>query len=172
MMFKIYLTFYYICISKLPHSRLLKFSNSIRIWYCAKLLKILPFDTNSKFENNIYISNAKNLKIGKFCRINENVLLQGTITIGNYVMIAPNVAIHSSTHIYKDILQPMVTNGLSENKPVIIEDDVWIGRNVVILPGITIHKGSIIGANSVVTKNIEEYSIYGGVPAKFIKKRQ
>ncbi|MBJ7883159.1 DapH/DapD/GlmU-related protein, partial [Gelidibacter salicanalis] len=58
------------------------------------------------------------------------------------------------------------------NLPVIIEDDVWIGRNVVILPGIRISSGSIVGANSVVTKNICANSIVGGVPAKFIKFRQ
>jgi maltose O-acetyltransferase len=87
-------------------------------------------------------------------------------------MIAPNVAIHSTTHIYHDIDLPMVMNGLSEINPIFIEDDVWIGRNVVILPGIRIGKGCIVGANSVVTKNLEEYSIYGGVPAKLIKKRK
>lgn len=168
---KITLIIYYIFISKLPHSRFLIFSNIVRVWYCSKILKIMPFDTNSKLEYGVYLSDTRNIRIGKHCRINENVFLQGTVEIGNYVMIAPCVAIYSSTHIYDSIEVPMVLNGLSENKCVIIEDDVWIGRNCVILPGVKIGKGSIIGANSVVNKDIEEYSIYGGVPAKLIKKR-
>ena len=53
-----------------------------------------------------------------------------------------------------------------------IEDDVWIGSNVIILPNINIGKGSIIGAGSVVTKNIPEYSVAVGVPARVIKNRK
>ena len=142
------------------------------MWYCSKILKIISYDNNSKFENNIYISDAKNILIGKHCRINEHVFLQGSVQIGDYVMIAPYVTIHSSTHVYNDIHTPMVLGGLTEANTVIIDDDVWIGKNVVVLPGVKIGKGSIIGANSVVTKDVDEYSIYGGVPAKLIKKRK
>ena len=166
-----FIILYYLIISKLPHSRYIGVSNQIRVWYCSKILKILEYDSNSKFETDIYISDGTKLRIGKYCRINENVFFQGDVIIGNYVMIAPNVTIHSSTHIYDSIENPMVLNGLSNNNTVIIEDDVWIGRNVVVLPGIKIGKGSIVGANSVVTKDIEPYSIYGGVPAKLIRKR-
>ncbi|WP_394358772.1 DapH/DapD/GlmU-related protein [Hydrogenimonas thermophila] len=56
-------------------------------------------------------------------------------------------------------------------KKVTIEPYCWIGRNVTIVPGVTIGKASVIGAGSVVTKNIEPYSIVGGNPAKLIKKR-
>tara|TARA_R110000850_G_scaffold238835_2_gene363496 strand:- start:2426 stop:2824 length:399 start_codon:yes stop_codon:yes gene_type:complete len=132
----------------------------------------MSYDTNSKVEYKVYISDGKRLRIGNYCRINENVFLQGDIVIGNYVMIAPNVSIYTSNHFYKNIDQPMVTYGNESNLPVIIEDDVWIGRNVVILPGIRISSGSIVGANSVVTKDICANSIVGGVPAKLIKFRQ
>lgn len=166
------LILYYLIISKLPHSRYSSFFNKIRVLYISKILKICPYDLNTKFENNIYISDAKEITIGKHVRINENVFLQGKISIGDFVMIAPNVAIHSSTHIYDSTDVPMVTMGLSKKRKVIIEDDVWIGRNALILPGIKIGKGSIIGANSVVTKHIEQYSIVGGVPAKLIGNRK
>jgi acetyltransferase-like isoleucine patch superfamily enzyme len=125
-----------------------------------------------KTETGIYISDAKKINIGKYCRINENVFLQGEVCIGDYVMIAPNVSIYSTTHIYKNVQEPMVLNGLTECQKVVIKDDVWIGRNSIILPGIKIGRGSIIGANSVVTQNVEDYSVYGGVPARFIKKRK
>jgi maltose O-acetyltransferase len=137
----------------------------------AKILKVIQFDKNSKFESGIYISDARNLEIGKHVRINENVFLQGSITIGDFVMIAPNVSIYTKTHRYGDINTPMVLSGESETKTVTIENDVWLGLNAVVLPGITVGKGSIIGANSVVTKNVEPYSIIGGVPAHLIRKR-
>lgn len=55
-------------------------------------------------------------------------------------------------------------------KPIIIDDDVWIGMNATIMGGVTIGKGSIIGANALVTKNVPPMEVWGGVPAKFIKK--
>ncbi|TCS84828.1 maltose O-acetyltransferase [Anseongella ginsenosidimutans] len=146
-------------------------SNRIRVWYISKILKIAQNDKNSKFENGIYISNARTLKIGAYVRINENVFLQGKITIGSYVMIAPNVAIYSSTHIYNDKTIPMVLSGSTVPKEVTIHDDVWVGRGAIIMPGITVGRGAIIGANAVVTKDVEEYTIVGGVPAKILKKR-
>lgn len=169
---KLKLIVYYLIISHLPHSRLLMFANKFRLWYCSRILKIISPDPNSKFEPRIYISDAKDLQIGKHCRINENVFFQGKISIGNYVMIAPNVAFHSSTHIYGDTSKPMVTYGLTESEKIIVEDDVWIARNVVILPGVRIGRGSIIGANAVVSKDVAPYSIMGGVPAKLIRKRK
>ena len=56
-------------------------------------------------------------------------------------------------------------------KPVIIGDDVWIGGRVIILPGVTIGNGAIVGAGAVVTRDVPEYAIVGGVPAKVIKMR-
>lgn len=172
MLYKIKLIIYYLVIAKLPHSRLSSMLNKLRVWYCARILKILFYDQNSKFEYSIYISDGKKIKIGKCCRINENVFLQGSIEIGDYALIAPNVAIYSSTHIYDDILEPMVLRGLTVNKTVCIEDDVWIGRNSIILPGLRIRNGCIIGANSVVTKDTVPYGVYGGVPAKLIRIRK
>lgn len=66
---------------------------------------------------------------------------------------------------------PMCFQGSEQNKVTIIEDDVWIGARVIIMPECHIGKGSIIAAGAVVTKNIGEYEIWGGVPARLLKKR-
>ncbi len=66
----------------------------------------------------------------------------------------------------------MILQGEKKGINPIIEDDVWIGRNAIIMPGVRIGKGSIVGAGAVVTKNVEPYSIVGGVPAKLIRKRK
>lgn len=66
---------------------------------------------------------------------------------------------------------PFESSPLRKNEPIIIGNDVWIGANVVILPGVHIGDGAILAAGAVVTKDVEPYSIAGGVPAKEIKKR-
>ena len=60
--------------------------------------------------------------------------------------------------------------GDMQPKPIVIGENVWIGSNSTILPGVTIGKGSIIAAGAVVTKDVDENVVVGGVPAKFIKK--
>ncbi|TDH69510.1 hypothetical protein CCR75_005048 [Bremia lactucae] len=81
-------------------------------------------------------------------------------------MLAPNVELYTATHP----LGPKARNsGYELGKAITIEDDVWIGGNAVILPGMTIGYGAVIGAGSVVTKDVPPMSVYAGNPAKFIK---
>ena len=170
-MHKLKLIIYYLFIQKLPHSRLWGGFNSLRRWYMASVLRVMPNDANSKFENEIYISDAKQLTIGNHVRINENAFFQGDISIGNHVMIAPGVAIYTVAHRHDTIETPMVQQGTTESKKVTIGNNAWLGRNVVVLPGITVGEGAIVGANSVITKNVAPFTIVGGVPAKLIRKR-
>lgn len=167
---KLKLIIYYLIISKLPHSRLLSLCNRVRVWYVSNVLCIAQYGENDFFEPNVYIGNGSNVSIGKDCQINENVFIQAAV-IGDYVMIAPNVAILAVSHIFSDLTRPMVFQGEERGEPPVIEDDVWIGRNVVIMPGVCIGKGSIIGSGAIVTKNVEPYSVMGGIPARLIRKR-
>ena len=97
-------------------------------------------------------------------------MVAGGVIIGDGVLIASNVQILSIDHNYSNWEYPIVCQKVIKEQ-VIIEDACWIGVNAVILPGIKIGKGAIIGANAVVTKDVEPFSIVGGVPAKFIKFR-
>lgn len=108
--------------------------------------------------------------IGDHSYIGPNSVLfgAGEIEIGNDVLISPNVTISSHQHTYKDIDIPMRRQPVSFKK-IIIEDNVWIGSNAVILPGIVLRRGSVIGAGSVVTKDVLPYTVVAGVPAKTIK---
>ena len=94
----------------------------------------------------------------------------GGILIGYFVRIGAQSLIISSNHIYNRTDLPIFQQGIS-SKGLEIEYDVWIGARSTILDGVKIGKGSIIAAGSVVNKDIEAYSIVGGVPAKLIKKR-
>lgn len=114
------------------------------------------------------------LKVGKHSQIGPNsVILTGQhgITIGESVMIAPHCVMAAGNHEYRNLNLPMMFAGDFSNGPIIIEDDVWIGANCTITDNVTIGKGSIIGANSLVNKSIEPYSIAGGVPCKVISSR-
>lgn len=164
------LILYYLVISKLPNSRYWKIFNSVRVWYVKNILKVLFSTTGSVIEERVYLSSGRDkVTIGEHCQINENVFIQGA-TIGNYVLIAPNVAILATSHRYDRVDVPISIQG-EDFKPVRIEDNVWVGRNVIIMPGLIIGRGSIIGAGAVVTRDVHPYSVMGGIPAKLIRPR-
>ncbi|WP_317326667.1 acyltransferase [Turicibacter sanguinis] len=119
-----------------------------------------------------YILNPEYLEIGNNVSIHPMCYIEskGGIYIGDNVSIAHNVTIMSETHIYKDINIPIKDQGM-EYKKTTIESNVWIGAKATILAGNSIGEGSIIGAGSVVTKNVIQNCIVAGVPAKVIKSR-
>lgn len=112
------------------------------------------------------------LFIGDNVGISQNVFIQvrGSVKIGNDVIIGPGVSIFSENHIYDDLVIPIRKQGVSR-VGVEINEGVWIGARSIILDGVKIGRNSIIAAGSVVTKDVEEFSVVGGVPAKFIKSR-
>ncbi|MEO7282514.1 acyltransferase [Gelidibacter sp.] len=162
---------YYSLIQHLPHSKYAFVFNRIRCYYVCNVLKIMKHNSENYFEPNVYIGSVNAVSIGEHCHINENVFIQGA-QIGDFVMIAPNVSILKSSHNFDRTDLPMINQGEAIEKIPIIGNDVWIGRNTIILPGIIIGQGSIIAAGSVVTKNVGSFEIVGGVPAKFIRKRE
>ena len=107
-------------------------------------------------------SNVFNTKIGRFCSISWNVTIGATQhPLRNLTTHAfPYVTMFDFTDRDNKIVQ--YTN---------IGNDVWIGTNAVIMPGVVINNGAVIGANAVVTKDVEAYGIYVGVPAKKINSR-
>lgn len=125
-----------------------------------------------KLEDHVYFGDGNNKEIGNHSIIGSHVELYGTIKIGNCVMIAPHTIIITRNHNSSNLEVPMIFQGYTKEEKVVIEDDVWIGTRSIILKGIRIGKGSIIGAGSVVTKDVKPYSIVGGVPAKLIRMRE
>lgn len=130
---------------------------------------LLSIGRNVEINHNVTIW-GNSISIGKNTQINPNTALYGNITIGNDVMIAPNCMIAGGNHNFSDIAKPMRFQG-GNSKGIVIENDVWIGANCVILDGVTIQKGSVVGAGSVVSNDIEEYSVVIGNPCKVIRKR-
>lgn len=101
------------------------------------------------------------------------------IYIGNQVMLGPRVYIRAANHNIESTEIPINEQGhrygnihyQTKNYSIVIEDDVWVGANSIILPGVKIGKGSVIGAGSVVTKEIPPYSVAVGTPARVVRTR-
>lgn len=115
----------------------------------------------------VYI--GKNVYINRFVTINASD--GGEITIGNNCMIGPYVLIHAADHRFDEHSQPIICQGHNPGK-IIIEDNCWIAGHVTITKDVTIGSGSIIGANSVVTKDIPKNSVAAGNPATVIRSRE
>lgn len=114
-----------------------------------------------------YTDFGKNITIGRDVFINSGCHFQdqGGITIGDGSLIGHNVVLATINHD----LSPL-NNRENHYAPIVIEEHVWIGSNATILPGVTIGRWAVVAAGAVVTKDVEEYTVVGGVPAKEIRK--
>ena len=115
----------------------------------------------------LYIDYGKPVTIGKGCFIQQCCTFfgRGGITIGDDVFIGPKVNLITINH------DPDPENrSTTYGRPIVIEDKAWIGINSTILPGVRIGYGAIVGAGSVVTKDVPPMTVVAGNPAKFIKK--
>lgn len=140
--------------------------------------KFGAFDKTSTIGDNVN-GFLKNVFIGKKCYIGDNVFFNSfnrKVIIDSFSIIADNVLFITGNHKYDVVGKPMIE--ISENEKdenddadITIEKDVWIGSNCIILKGITIHSGAIVGAGSVVTKDVDSCTIVAGNPAKFIRNR-
>lgn len=135
-------------------------------------------------ENDVILSNSvmlscKNgsIKIGANTGINAQTIVQSTnkcpVSIGSDVIIGPKCYIVGGGNYNIDRLDiPIWKQGIKYDGGVRLEDDVWLGANVTILGGVTIGVGSIAAANSLVNKDVPEFSITAGVPSKIVKSRK
>jgi len=148
---------------------------------------------SSQFDGELQIIGTGNVSWGEHCRFGKDVVLetqndgvielgdhvrinQGSIlvahdkvTIGNDCLIGEYCSIRDANHNF--ILDEKVRTQPHSHAPIIVGTDCWIGRGSVVLKGVTLLKGCVIGANSVVTKNIPEYTVVAGNPAKELKGR-
>lgn len=110
------------------------------------------------------------ITLGDFSELGTNCIIQSNTFIGNNVIMGPDVKIYTKNHKFESIDIPIQYQGHTNEKTV-IGNDVWLGANVVITPGVKIGNHIIIAAGAVVTKDVPDYAIVGGVPAKILKSR-
>lgn len=124
------------------------------------------------FYPGVSIRGCGRLTIGDHSSINSGVIFGLTcdLTLGKHVLVGDNVSFRTADHEFADTNTPMGDQG-ERRGSIVIDDDVWLGANVTVLRGVRIGRGAIVGANAVVTRDVPEYAIVGGVPAKFIRSR-
>ena len=145
-----------------------KFGIGVRYALLRTLCKSIG--ENVSVREGVYILNPQRLTLGDNVSIHPMSYIDasGEIEIGSDVSIAHSVTIMSTTHNYDGVI-PIKDQGLSYRK-VVISDNVWVGCKVTILSGVIVPHSSIIGANSLVNKQLSESNcVYAGVPAKKIK---
>ena len=114
------------------------------------------------------------IAVGNRVNLNTNVALNaglgGRIVIGDDVVIGPNTVLRASDHVFADRDRPIRDQGHRAGT-ITIDGDVWLGANVTVAGDVRIGQGAVVAAGAVVVKDVEAYTIVGGVPARFIKKR-
>lgn len=145
-----------------------KLFNSIRVSIVRSI-----FDKCGKgviIGQNVYFGVGNSISVGNGSTINSNSRLESNIEIGDDVLIGPDVVMMTSSHQFERVDIPISHQGMI-NKKITIGNDVWIGTRVVILPGVKINDQAIIGANTVVTKDVPARAIFAGSPGKLIRYR-
>lgn len=127
---------------------------------------------NINIEHMADFGTGNGIKIGDNSGLGVRCRIRGPLTIGNDVMMGPDVVILSDGHVFDRTDLPMRLQGGKKTQTTVICDDVWIGTRAIIMPGVNIGRGVIIGAGAVVTKDVPDYAIVGGVPAKVIRYRK
>jgi len=161
---------------------MIKFIKIIRNLYLRKIKwRKYKIGVNLHAGREVFLWAKHGISIGNNFYIGKYSIIECDAVIGNNVIFANHVSlIGRYDHHYQQIGVPMRLatqirdkdyNWKGINQKIVIEDDVWIGLGVIILSGIEIGEGSIIAAGSVVTKDVESYSIYAGNPAKKIRNR-
>ena len=132
--------------------------------------RLFSLGQNSVVESYSCINNAVgDVIIGDHTRIGIHNTIIGPVSIGSHVNLAQGITVTALNHNFSDTTKRIDEQGVSTN-PVTIKDDVWIGANAVILPGVTIGRHAVVAAGAVVTTDVPENTVVGGVPARIIKK--
>ena len=110
-------------------------------------------------------------ELGDNSGIGIRAQINGKVIIGKSVMMGPDVCIYAINHATDRVDIPINLQGVAPEAPVVIGDDVWIGARAIILPGVHVGAGAVIGAGAVVTKDVPDYAVVGGNPARILKMR-
>ncbi len=133
---------------------------------CGKLI-LAKCGSNVNIEKGAVFSSK--VELGNNSGIGINASIGGKCIIGDDVMMGPECIIYTRNHRFDDTTTTMRGQGFQEERPVCIGNDVWIGGRVIILPGVHIGDHCIIGAGSVVTKDVPDWAVVAGNPA-IVKK--
>ncbi len=163
--------------SRFLQSRCKRCGTRIRIdtGVCITGLDNIEIGDNVSIMRNCSVhADTGKLSIGSNFSMNANSTIDangGEIQIGDNVLVAQNVVLRAADHNFERLDKPAIEQGHKSGR-IVVGYDCWIAANVVVTRNVTIREHSIVGAGAVVTKNVEPFSIVGGVPARLIKTRR
>lgn len=160
----------------MPLTHILLHSKRLGTKLCQR--KFAHFGKGSAVRPGSYVICTDMISIGDSVVIRPATMLfasphgNGTanITIEDLVSIGSGVHIYTANHEYRDTSRPIFEQGHREVQPVVVKKGAWIGANAIILPGVTVGENSVVGAGSVVTKDVAAFTVVAGQPAKTIKQ--
>lgn len=132
----------------------------------------LEIGPHAYFEPGVWLtSDTGRIGIGGGSLLNLNVMLAAVerVEIGEHCMLANGCVLTDGDHRFDDPSTPVPWQGFTSKGPVVLGDNVWLGAHVVVTSGVTIGRRAVIGANSVVTSDIPEFSVAAGAPARVLK---
>ena len=144
-------------------------------WLCNRRFK--QFGLHSEFRPGSYADNCSSISIGKNVIIHPQSMLfaeEGintpNIIIEDDVLLGPGIHMFVPSHKYDDPIEPISEQGYKYKGDIKICEGAWIGANTIIMSGVTIGKHAVVGAGSIVTKDIQPHTVVAGNPAKLIKR--
>ncbi len=147
------------------------FLRCLRSYFINRFLYKLP-QVDSSVHLRLGSNFSKDIIIGKYSYFGPGAWVCPKVSVGNYFMAAPNVCILGGDHRFNIAGSPIIFSGRPESlAPTLIGDDVWVGFGAIVNAGVSIGNGAVVAAGAIVTKDVPAYSIVGGNPAKFIRKR-
>lgn len=166
---------YYGLASHLPKSTMPVFG-SFNKWLRRQCCKRMFAECGNHLnvEQDVYVGNGRKIKVGDYVGLSNHIRIQNlNLTIGDEVMIGEYSMFIGGGHIFTDVNVPIGKQGTLPDSNLQICGNNWIGVHTIVLPGCKrIGYGAIIGAGSVVTKDVPDYAVVGGNPAKIIKIRK
>lgn len=165
----VFYTMFWRMFDKTPAAMLQGFAIPLRRILAKRIFKSCGDKTI--IHHNVLFNVGSNIELGEGALLNRYVMLddRASLTIGAYTMVAAGVTIETHTHPFDDFSQPIAISG-RQGRPVSIGPNTVLGYNVVVMAGVNVGERCIVGANSVVTKDVADFTVVGGVPAKPIKQ--
>ena len=163
---------YYGVADKLPYSLTAGFgpmAKRVRRWAAEDLFDHAGGRIN--IEKGAWFGSGRGISVGDRSGLGLDCLVMGPLTLGRDVMVGPRCMFVSQAHNTGDVSLPMTDQGMAEDRPIVVEDDVWFGAAVIVLPGVRVGHGSVIGAGSIITKDVPPFACVAGSPARVVKYR-
>ena len=134
----------------------------------------LDVGAHTLLEPHVWLTSPGDARVrigsGSFLNVGVMVAAHELVEIGDHCMFANGCFVTDANHRFDDLDEPITSQGFTSKGPTRVADNVWCGANVVITSGVTVGERCVIGANSVVTENLEPFTIAAGAPARALKK--